>query len=62
MSAILPRPIYFDRTKQLAIETNNCLANLALKKIINLLKHINNLLSSQVHCIKENVFVKMDYI
>lgn len=53
MSAILPRPIDFDRTKQLVIETNNC---------FNLLKHINNLLSSQVHCIKENVFVKMDYI
>ena len=46
MSAILPRPIDFDTTKQLVIETNNC---------FNLLKHINNLLSSQVHCIKENV-------
>jgi len=53
MSAILPRPIDFDTTKQLVIETNNC---------FNLLKHINNLFSSQVHCIKEKVFVKMDYI
>jgi hypothetical protein len=52
MSAILPRPIDFNTTKQLVIETN----------CFNLFKHINNLFSSQVHCIKENVFVKMDYI
>jgi hypothetical protein len=32
MSAILSRPIDFDRTKQLVIETNNCLAKLALKR------------------------------
>ena len=38
MSAILPRPIDFDRTKQLVIETNNCLANLALKRNVQFVK------------------------
>ena len=38
MSAILPRPIDFDRTKQLVIETNNCLANLALKRNVLFVK------------------------
>ena len=36
MSAILSRPIDFDRTKQLVIETNNCLANLALKRNVQI--------------------------
>ena len=38
MSAILPRPIDFDRTKQFVIETNNCLANLALKRNVQFVK------------------------
>ena len=38
MSAILSRPIDFDRTKQLVIETNNCLANLALKWNVQFVK------------------------
>ena len=38
MSAILPRPIDFDRTKQLVIETNNWLANLALKRNVQFVK------------------------
>ena len=48
MSAILPGPIDFDTTKQLVIETNNCLANLDLKRNVQFVKkHINNLLSSK---------------
>jgi hypothetical protein len=38
MSAILPRPIDFDRTKQLVIETNNCFVNLALKRNVQFVK------------------------
>jgi lysophospholipase L1-like esterase len=38
MSAILSRPIDFDRTKQLVIETNNCLAKLALKRNVQFVK------------------------
>ena len=38
MSAILPRPIDFDTTKQLVIETNNRLTNLALKRNVQFVK------------------------
>ena len=62
MSAILPRPIYFDRTKQSVIETNNCLAKLALKRNVQFVKTYKEFVKQPGSLYKRKCFVKMDYI
>ena len=62
MSAILPRPIDFDTTKQLVIETNNCLAILALKRNIQFVKTYKQFVKQPGALYKRKCFVKMDYI
>jgi hypothetical protein len=58
MSAILPRPIDFDRTKQLVIETNNCLANLALKWNVQFVKTYKQFVKQPGSLYKRKCFCK----
>lgn len=58
MSAILPRPIDFDRTKQLVIETNNCLANLALKRNVQFVKTYKQFVKQPGSLYKRKCFCK----
>lgn len=58
MSAILPRPIDFDKTKQLVIETNNCLANLALKRNVQFVKTYKQFVKQPGSLYKRKCFCK----
>ena len=58
MSAILPRLIDFDRTKQLVIETNNCLANLAFKRNVQFVKIYKQFVKQPGSLYKRKCFCK----
>ena len=58
MSAILSRPIDFDRTKQLVIETNNCLAKLALTRNVQFVKTYKQFVKQPGSLYKRKCFCK----
>ena len=62
VSTILPRPIDFDRTKQIVIDINNYLASVGLKEKVLFVKTYKPLCYNQVLCLRRNYFVKMAFI